>query len=131
MSMQDPISDMLTRIRNGFSANKESVTLPLSKQKRAIADVLQQEGYIRGYEVAEADKKGQLTVHLKYHNGQPVLEMIKRVSRPSLRVYRSADDLPRVYNGLGVAVISTSQGMMSDRQARKNHIGGEVVCYVA
>ena len=128
--MQDPIADMLTRIRNGLSSSKEAVSMPLSKQKKAIAAVLLQEGYIKGFDVNEANN-GSLQVELKYHQGQPVIEMLKRISRPGLRIYKTAGELPKVHGGYGVAVISTSKGLMSDRQARAEGIGGEVVCYVA
>lgn len=128
--MQDPIADMLTRIRNGLSAEKSVVTMSLSKQKTAIADLLVKEGYIGGYSISE-ENNGQMTVELKYYQGKPVIEMIKRVSRPSLRIYKSATDLPKVQGGLGVAVISTSKGLMSDKDARNQGLGGEVICYVA
>lgn len=130
MSMQDPIADMLTRIRNGLSAEKSSVTMSLSKQKKAIADLLVKEGYIGGYTVTE-ENNGQMTVELKYFQGKPVIEMLKRVSRPSLRIYKSATDLPKVHGGLGVAIISTSKGLMSDKDARNQGLGGEIICYVA
>ena len=130
MSMQDPIADMLTRVRNGLSAGKESVLMPLSKQKKAIASLLLKEGYIQHFEITE-DSNPLLRIDLKYHQGQPVVEMLKRVSRPGLRIYKAAKDLPTVYGGFGVAVISTSKGLMSDREARAKGIGGEVICYVA
>ena len=130
MSMQDPIADMLTRVRNGLSAGKESVLMPLSKQKKAIASLLLKEGYIQHFEITE-DSNPLLRIDLKYHQGQPVMEMLKRVSRPGLRIYKAAKDLPTVYGGFGVAVISTSKGLMSDREARAEGIGGEVICYVA
>lgn len=130
MSMQDPIADMLTRVRNGLSAGKESVLMPLSKQKKAIASLLLKEGYIQHFEITE-DSNPLLRIDLKYHQGQPVVEMLKRVSRPGLRIYKAAKDLPTVYGGFGVAVISTSKGLMSDREARAEGIGGEVICYVA
>ena len=129
MSMQDPIADMLTRIRNAQQANKETVGMPLSKQKVAIAKLLQNEGFIIDYSVDEQSRK--LTVTLKYFRNRPVIEMLKRVSRPGLRIYRGANDLPQVHGGLGVAFISTSKGLMSDQQARAEGIGGEVVLYVA
>lgn len=128
--MQDPIADMLTRVRNGLSAGKESVLMPLSKQKKAIASLLLKEGYIQHFEITE-DSNPLLRIDLKYHQGQPVVEMLKRVSRPGLRIYKAAKDLPTVYGGFGVAVISTSKGLMSDREARAEGIGGEVICYVA
>ncbi|MBK2125985.1 30S ribosomal protein S8 [Fangia hongkongensis] len=130
MSMQDPIADMLTRIRNGLSSGKKAVSMPLSKQKKAIAALLLQEGYIKGFDV-DSENNGTLKVELKYHEGQPVIEMLKRVSRPGLRIYKMATDLPKVYGGYGVAVVSTSKGLMSDREARNQGIGGEIVCYVA
>jgi len=131
MSMQDPIADMLTRIRNGQMAGKVRVTMPLSTKKRAIAELLQAEGYVRDFLEEEVDGKKMLTVVLKYHQGKPVIDLIKRVSRPGLRVYKSKTDLPRVLDGLGVAVISTSRGLMTDRAARSAGYGGEVLCYVA
>ena len=131
MSMQDPISDMLTRIRNGQRATKTSVVMPASKQKKAIAEVLQSEGYINGFEAVEQDGKPALSITLRYFDGQPVIRQLDRVSKPSLRVYRGKNDLPEVLGGLGVAVISTSKGLMSDRQARKEGQGGEVLCFVS
>ena len=129
--MTDPIADMLTRIRNALSAGKLNVNMPDSKQKRAIAQVLKDEGFIADFAQAEADAKPVLNIDLKYYEGKPVIENIKRVSRPGLRVYKGKDDLPNVINGLGVAVISTSNGLMTDRAARKAGHGGEVICYVA
>jgi len=129
--MQDPIADMLTRIRNGQSAGKVRVTMPMSKQRAAIAQVLAEQGYIRDFSVEEIDGKSQLAIVLKYFEGKPVIEMMKRVSRPGLRVYRGKNDLPKVMDGLGVAIISTSKGLMTDRQARASGHGGEVVCIVA
>lgn len=129
--MTDPIADMLTRIRNGQSARKAEVSMPSSRQKCAIAGVLKDEGYITDFTVTEADSKSVLTVTLKYHNGKPVIEMIRRASRPGLRQYRRKDELPRVQGGLGVAIISTSRGVMSDRQARAAGEGGEVLCEVS
>jgi small subunit ribosomal protein S8 len=131
MSMQDPIADMLTRIRNGQSAGKVRVTMPVSKQKIAIANLLKDEGYVRDALLEDVNGKPVLTVVLKYYEGKPVIERIDRVSRPGLRVYKSKDDLPRVLDGLGVAVISTSRGLMSDRAARAAGHGGEVICYLA
>lgn len=131
MSMQDPIADMLTRIRNGQSAGKVRVTMPMSKQKSAIAEVLKQEGYIRDFSVEEVDGKPQLAILLRYFEGKPVIEMVKRVSRPGLRVYKRKNDLPRVMDGLGIAIVSTPKGLMTDRQARADGHGGEVVCIVA
>ena len=131
MSMQDPISDMLTRIRNGQSAGKVRVMVPMSKQKSAIAGVLKQQGYIRGFSVEEVEGKLQLAILLRYFEGKPVIETLKRVSRPGLRVYKRKDDLPKVMDGLGIAIISTPKGLMTDHQARAAGHGGEVVCIVA
>jgi len=129
--MQDPISDMLTRIRNGQAAAKQEVSMPSSKQKVAIAQVLKDEGYIKDFYAQGADDKPMLTVALKYFEGKPVIETVKRVSRPGLRVYRASAELPRVMGGYGVAIISTSRGLMSDRAARAQGIGGEVLCVVS
>lgn len=131
MSMNDPISDMLTRIRNGQTARKQSVSMPASRIKSAIAKVLQDEGYVSGYSTGDVDGKPTLTVELKYYQDRPVIERIERVSRPGLRVYSSAADLPNVQGGLGVAIVSTSGGVMTDRQARAGGHGGEVLCYVS
>lgn len=131
MSMSDPIADMLTRIRNGQQARKANVRMPSSKLKVAIARVLQDEGYIDGYAVREADGKSELDVALKYYADRPVIERIERVSRPGLRVYKGSDDLPRVMNGLGVAIVSTPRGVMTDRAARASRVGGEIICLVA
>ncbi len=131
MSMQDPIADMLTRIRNGQSAGKVRVTMPVSKQKVAIANLLKEEGYVRDALLEDVNGKPVLTVVLKYYEGKPVIERIDRVSRPGLRVYKSKNDLPQVLDGLGVAVISTSRGLMTDRAARAAGHGGEVICYLA
>jgi small subunit ribosomal protein S8 len=131
MSMTDPIADMLTRIRNGLSANKAEVTMPLSKVKVSIAQVLKDEGYITDFASGDIDGKPALTVTLKYYQGKPVIEKIKRVSRPGLRVYKGKDELPKVLGGLGVAIISTSAGVMTDRAARKGGHGGEVICAVS
>ena len=130
MSMSDPIADMLTRIRNGQMANKSQVSMASSTKKVNVATVLKEEGYIAGFQV-EDEEKPVLTIELKYFEGQPVIEEIKRVSRPGLRIYRGKGDLPRVLNGLGIAVVSTSYGVMSDRQARAEGHGGEVICTVA
>ncbi|WP_435236217.1 30S ribosomal protein S8 [Psychromonas sp. PT13] len=130
MSMQDPISDMLTRIRNGQAASKVSVKMPSSKQKVAIAAVLKAEGYITDFAVA-GDTKPELEVTLKYFEGKKVIDTLKRVSRPGLRIYKGANDLPKVMAGLGIAIVSTSQGVMTDRAARKASIGGEIICYVS
>ena len=131
MSMSDPIADMLTRIRNGQQAQKLSVVMPSSKLKVAIAKVLQDEGYIDGYAVCENGAKTNLEVTLKYYAGRPVIERLERVSRPGLRIYRGSEKLPRVMNGLGVAIVSTPRGVMTDRAARAGRVGGEVICYVA
>ena len=129
MSMQDPIADMLTRIRNGQAANKVAINMPSSKLKVAIANVLAAEGYIESVKVLEGAKP-ELEITLKYFQGKPVVESIQRVSRPGLRIYKRKDELPKVMGGLGVAVISTSKGIMSDKQARKEGLGGEVIAYV-
>jgi small subunit ribosomal protein S8 len=129
--MTDPISDMLTRIRNGQKARKVAVSMPASKQKEAIAKVLENEGYITGFAVDGEGASKELTVELKYCEGAPVIEKIQRASRPGLRVYRGNGDLPKVLGGLGVAIVSTSAGVMSDRQAREKGIGGEVLCIVS
>ncbi|MDD3884982.1 MAG: 30S ribosomal protein S8 [Gallionella sp.] len=132
MSMSDPISDMLTRIRNGQMAEKVTVVMPSSKLKVAIAEVLKDEGYIDGFQVVAGNAgKATLEVGLKYYSGRPVIEMIQRVSRPGLRVYKGSNDMPKVMNGLGIAIVSTSKGLMTDRKARANGIGGEVLCTVA
>lgn len=131
MSMSDPIADMLTRIRNGQAANKTEVSMPASKLKSAIASVLKDEGYITGSSVKDVDGKSQLVVELKYYEGKPVIETLERASRPGLRTYKNKTELPKVMGGLGVAIISTSNGVMSDRAARKAGVGGEVICYVA
>ncbi len=131
MSMSDPISDMLTRIRNAQMAQKLTVVMPSSKLKVAISKVLQDEGYIEGFAVANSDGKPVLEIGLKYYAGRPVIEQIQRVSRPSLRVYKGCHEIPKVMNGLGVAIVSTSKGLMADRKARANGIGGEVLCIVA
>lgn len=130
MSMQDPIADMLTRIRNGQMASKTSVSMPSSKLKVAIANVLADEGYIEGSSVEEDGVKRTLTIDLKYYEGRPVIEEIQRASRPSLRFYAGKDGLPSVRGGLGVSIVSTSKGVMSDRAARQAGIGGEVLCTV-
>ena len=131
MSMSDPIADMLTRIRNGLSSGKISVAMPSSKMKLAMAQLLKDEGYINDFSENTNDNKAVLEVALKYYQGKPVIESIDRVSRPGLRIYKSKNELPQVMGGLGVAIISTSKGLMSDRDARKAGYGGEVVCYVA
>jgi small subunit ribosomal protein S8 len=131
MSMTDPIADMLTRIRNAQGVEKASVAMPSSKLKVAIAQVLKDEGYIESFVVSADGAKLQLKIELKYYAGRPVIERIERVSRPGLRVYKSSGDVPRVMNGLGVAIVSTPKGVMTDRKARAAGIGGEVLCYVA
>ena len=131
MSMQDPIADMLTRIRNGQSADKKIVAMPSSRLKKAVAKVLLDEGYITDFKVEENDGKPLLNVALKYFQGAPVIEEIQRVSRPGLRIYRKTGDLPNVMNGLGIAIISTSKGLMTDRAARAAGFGGEVLCTVS
>lgn len=131
MSMSDPISDMLTRIRNAQQAEKNMVSMPSSKIKAAIAKVLQDEGYIEGFKVVENDGKPLLEIGLKYYADRPVIETIQRISRPGLRVYKGSEEIPRVMNGLGIAIVSTSKGLMTDRKARANGIGGEVLCIVA
>jgi small subunit ribosomal protein S8 len=129
--MSDPISDMLTRIRNAQMASKASVAMPSSKVKIAIAQVLKDEGYVEDFGVSPNDGKPILEIGLKYYAGRPVIERIDRVSRPGLRIYRGADNIPPVMNGLGVAIVSTPKGVMTDRKARASHIGGEVLCVVA
>ena len=128
--MTDPIADMLTRIRNAQSAGKVSVTMPSSKAKRAIADVMKQEGYVTDFGVS-TDARPELTITLKYYQGSPVIEDLKRVSRPGLRIYKNKDELPKVLNGLGVAIISTSAGVMTDKRARDEGRGGEVICTIS
>jgi small subunit ribosomal protein S8 len=131
MSMSDPIADMLTRIRNGQGARKVSVSMPASKAKEAVAKVLKDEGYVLGFATEGEGAEKQLTVELKYFDGVPVIETIQRTSKPGLRIYRNKDELPKVLGGLGVAIVSTSAGVMSDRQAREKGIGGEVLCVVS
>jgi small subunit ribosomal protein S8 len=131
MSMSDPIADMLTQIRNGQMARKPSVTLPCSRNKIDILKVLEEEGYIAAFERDKAKVKPNLTIHLKYHNNKPVIETIRRVSRPGLRVYKRKDELPKVMGGLGIVILSTPQGVMSDKKARQLGQGGEVLCLVA
>jgi len=128
--MTDPIADLLTQIRNAHHAEKISLTLPGSKVKAAISKVLQDEGYIEDFETSEQDGKPTLTIKLKYYEGEPVIEKIQRVSKPGLRVYSSAEELPKVNGGLGIAIISTSKGIMTDRAARSAGVGGEVLCRV-
>ncbi|MEM6820242.1 MAG: 30S ribosomal protein S8 [Pseudomonadota bacterium] len=131
MSMSDPIADMLTRIRNAQKARKTEVKMPSSNAKVAIANVLKDEGYIEGVDVQKEGAKSELTLTLRYHEGTPVIEKIKRVSKPGLRIYRQTGELPKVLGGLGVAIVSTSAGVMSDREARAKGIGGEVICLVS
>ncbi len=131
MSMQDPISDMLTRIRNAQASEKATVSMPSSTKKCAIAQVLKDEGYISDFHTTADGNKTELTIDLKYYEGRAVIDAIKRVSRPGLRVYRSCDELPKIMGGLGIAVVSTSQGVMTDRAARSKGIGGEVLCFVS
>lgn len=131
MSMSDPIADMLTRVRNALSVAKISVSMPSSKQKVAIATLLKEEGYIKDYKESTDGNKPTLEIELKYYEGKPVIDLLQRVSRPGLRVYKNKDELPQVMGGLGVAIVSTSSGLMTDRNARQAGHGGEIVCYVA
>ena len=131
MSMSDPIADLLTRIRNAQMVSKATVLVPSSKVKVAIAQVLKDEGYIDGFEVKTEDGKSELAITLKYYAGRPVIERIERVSRPGLRVYKACNAIPQVQNGLGVAIVTTPKGVMTDRKARAAGVGGEVLCYVA
>ena len=130
MSMSDPISDMLTRIRNSLLRFKHDVRIPSSKLKVAIANILKQEGYIKDYRVEKNDKRTTLIIELKYFKGKPVIESMKRVSKPSLRSYKSVNELPKLMGGLGIAIISTAKGVMTDKSAREHGIGGEILCYV-
>ena len=131
MSMTDPIADMLTRIRNAQMAEKATVQMPASKVKVAIAKVLKDEGYIEGFAIVGEETRRQLEIAQKYYAGRPVIEKIERVSKPGLRIYKGKDDIPRVMNGLGIAIVSTSRGVMTDRKARATGVGGEVLCIVA
>lgn len=131
MSMSDPIADMLTRIRNAQLSEKTSVEMPASKLKAAIAQVLKDEGYVEDFLIRQADGKPMLDISLKYYAGRPVIEKIERVSRPGLRIYKASNQLPNVMNGLGVAIVSTSKGVMTERKARASGVGGEVLCIVA
>jgi small subunit ribosomal protein S8 len=131
MSMSDPIADMLTRIRNAQAVEKTAVRMPSSKLKVAIAQVLKDEGYIDGFAVQDEGGKTELEIALKYYAGRPVIERIERVSRPGLRVYKGRDAIPQVMNGLGVAIVTTPKGVMTDRKARQTGVGGEVLCFVA
>jgi small subunit ribosomal protein S8 len=131
MSMHDPIADMLTRIRNAQMVGHPEVTMPASRLKAAIAKVLKEEGYVEDFALREAGVKKELAIGLKYYAGRPVIERLERVSKPGLRVYKGRDDIPRVMNGLGVAILSTSRGVMTDRKARADGLGGELLCIVA
>lgn len=131
MSMSDPIADMLTRIRNAQLSEKTTVAMPSSKLKVEIARVLKDEGYVENFAVNNADSKPTLEIELKYYAGRPVIEKIERISRPGLRIYRASDKFPDVMNGLGVAIVSTSKGVMTERKAKANGVGGEVLCIVA
>jgi len=130
MSMTDPIGDMLTRIRNAQARSKREVSMPASRRKAAIAEVLKNEGYIVGYRVEGEGATRVLRIELKYHRGKPVIERVWRVSRPGLRIYKGKDELPTIIGGLGVAIVSTSKGLMSDREARAQGIGGEIICSI-
>jgi len=130
MSMSDPIADMLTRIRNAQATEKASVLVPASKVKQSIAQVLKDEGYIEDFAVRTLEGKPVMEIGLKYYAGKPVIEKLERVSRPGLRIYKGRDDIPRVMNGLGVAIVSTSRGVITDRRARDTGVGGEVLCIV-
>ena len=129
MALNDPLGDMLTRIRNGQRARKNAVNSPASRLRMNVLEVLRREGYIRGFHQEDAGHK-ELAIELKYHNGEPVIRELKRISKPGRRVYSGADALPRVYNGLGIAIVSTPRGVMSDAEAREAHVGGEVLCMV-
>jgi len=131
MSMSDPIADMLTRIRNGQARGKITIAMPSSKQKVAVANLLKDEGYLTDVSIESEGKKPQLVIKLKYHRGRPVIELLTRVSRPGLRIYRGKDELPKVLGGLGVVIVSTSKGLMSDRAARAAGHGGEILAFVA
>jgi small subunit ribosomal protein S8 len=131
MSMTDPIGDMLTRIRNGLQARKSVISSPASKTRQRVLDVLEREGYIRGYSRTEGEaNKAELSIELKYHEGEPVIRTLNRVSKPGRRVYSAVNDLPRVHNGLGISIVSTPKGVLSDAEARENNVGGEVLCTV-
>ncbi len=130
MQMSDVIADMLTRIRNANNAKHETVDIPASNMKKAIADILVKEGYIKGYNIVEDGKQGIIRVALKYNGKDKVIKGLRRVSKPGLRIYASCEDMPRVMNGLGIAIVSTSKGIMTDKEARKNNIGGEVIAFV-
>ena len=131
MAMSDPLGDMLTRIRNGQMANKSAIKAPASKLRSNVLEVLRREGYIRGYETVDlGGGKTELSIELKYHNGEPVIRELRRVSKPGRRIYSGVKDLPRVYNGLGIAILSTPRGVISDAEARAAHVGGEILCTV-
>lgn len=130
MALSDPLGDMLTRIRNGQRAGMNAVGSPPSKLRMNVLEVLRREGYIRGFTHDDTTVQGKLSIELKYHNGEPVIRELKRVSKPGRRVYRGVRELPRVYNGLGIAILSTPQGVMSDAEARDAHVGGEILCTV-
>ena len=130
MPVTDPISDFLTRIRNASKAKKIRVDIPASNMKKSLAEILKQQKFIQDYAVVENNKQNLLRVQLKYRNGSPAINVLKRISTPGLRVYKSSDELPRVLNGLGVAVISTPKGLLTDKEARKEAVGGEIVCYI-
>ena len=131
MSMSDPLADMLTRIRNGQRVNKETVSSPASNMRQRVLDVLEREGFIRGYIRNDDDSgKPQINIELKYHDGSPVIREIKRISKPGLRVYSSVADLPRIRNGLGISIVSTPKGVLSDSEARAQNVGGEIICTV-
>ncbi|MBR5323144.1 MAG: 30S ribosomal protein S8 [Clostridia bacterium] len=130
MQMSDVIADMLTRIRNANSAKHESVDVPASNMKKAIADILVAEGFVKGYEIIEDGKQGVIRITLKYKNKQRVIQGLKRVSKPGLRVYSNCEDMPKVMNGLGIAIVSTPKGIMTDKKARKENVGGEVLAFV-
>ncbi len=129
MSLSDPLGDMLTRIRNGQSAQKGAIASPASRLRANVLEVLKREGYIRGFSQSDEGHK-ELSIELKYHNGEPVIKELKRVSKPGRRVYSGVNDLPRIYNGLGIAILSTPRGVMSDAEAREAHVGGEILCTV-
>ena len=130
MSMNDTISDLLTRIRNGQMSNKEKVTIPYSKMKEALCKVMLEEGYIEGINVEESEYKN-IIVDLKYYDGKPVIDLIQRISRPGLRIYKSSNEIPLVKNGLGICIVSTSQGLMTGKVAKEKKCGGEIVCYIS
>ena len=131
MSMSDPIADMLTRIRNANMIKHDTVEIPASNMKKEIARILLEQGYIKAYNVVEDDKQGMIKIRLKYtKDGQKVISGLKKISKPGMRVYASKDNVPRVYNGIGISIISTSKGMLTDKQARENQVGGDVICYV-